>query len=168
MVPGPWVRRRIFEAVIDQLISNGVIDPSVLFIDGTHVKANANKHKDVSREVQAAAKRCKKLLDEDVARDREEHGKKALKEKKNQAPEIKEIKASRSDPDCGYFHKGEKEKCFAYNANTSCDRHGYILGMSLDPGNIHDSQAVYHVLDFIDHMPFSLMQDTPIQNWRIM
>ena len=27
--------------------------------------------------------------------------------------------------------------------------------MSLDPGNIHDSQAVYHVLDFIDHMPFS-------------
>ena len=74
---------RIFEAVIDQLISNGVIDPSVLFIDGTHVKANANnKHKDVSREVQAAAKRCKKLLDEDVARDREEHGKKALKEKK--------------------------------------------------------------------------------------
>lgn len=146
---------RIFEAVIDQLISNGVIDPSVLFIDGTHVKANANKHKDVSREVQAAAKRCKKLLDEDVARDREEHGKKALKEKKNQAPEIKEIKASRSDPDCGYFHKGEKEKCFAYNANTSCDRHGYILGMSLDPGNIHDSQAVYHVLDFIDHMPFS-------------
>lgn len=80
---------RIFEAVIDQLISNGVIDPSVLFIDGTHVKANANKHKDVSREVQAAAKRCKKLLDEDVARDREEHGKKALKEKKNQAPETK-------------------------------------------------------------------------------
>jgi hypothetical protein len=33
--------------------------------------------------------------------------------------------------------------------NVGCDRHGYILGMSIDSGNVHDSVAFYHLnLDY--------------------
>ena len=36
-------------------------------------------------------------------------------------------KVSKNDPESGVFHKGEKEKSFAYSANTACDKNGYIL-----------------------------------------
>lgn len=142
----------IFEHFIGTLVNNGIADPSVLYIDGTHLKANANKHKYESREVEIAAKRYQKELDEEIARDREAHGLKQLKSKKKENSEKKEIKASTTDPDCGYFHKGEKEKCFAYNVNAACDRRGYVMAMSLDAGNVHDSVAFDPLKDDIDHI----------------
>lgn len=141
---------KIFEHYIKELIDCGIVDPSVVFVDGTHLKANANKNKSINKEVEIAAKRYQKELDEEIDKDRTEHFKKELKRKKKELPDTKEIKTSLSDPDCGYFHKGEKEKCFAYNVNTACDRHGYILGMSIDSGNVHDSTAFYHLKDFLD------------------
>ena len=140
---------QIFEYFIRTLIENDVVDPSIVFIDGTHLKANANKNKSVNKEVEIAAKRYQKELDEEIDKDRAEHHKKEIKRKKKETHDTKEIKVSTSDPDCGYFHKGEKEKCFAYNVNVGCDRHGYILGMSIDSGNVHDSVAFYHLnLDY--------------------
>lgn len=141
----------IFEHFIRELIECGVVDPSVVFVDGTHLKANANKNKSVNKEIEIAAKRYQKELDEEIDRDRAEHFQKELKRKKKEVPDTKESKTSISDPDCGYFHKGEKEKCYAYNVNTASDRNGYILGMSLDAGNIHDSVAFYHLKDFLDY-----------------
>ena len=145
---------RIFEAVIAQLLDNNLVDPSTLYIDGTHVKANANKNKSVNKEVEVAAKRCKNELDEEITKDREKHGKAPLKEKEEKT-EKKDIKTSTTDPECGYFHKGEKEKCFAYNANVACDRHGFILGMSMAPGNVHDSVEVYNLYDYMESTVFS-------------
>ena len=141
---------KIFEHYIKELVECGIVDPSVVFVDGTHLKANANKDKSINKEVEIASKRYQKELDEEIDKDRAEHFKKELKRKKKELPDTKEIKTSLSDPDCGYFHKGEKEKCFAYNVNVACDGHGYILGMSLDSGNIHDSTAFYHLKDFLD------------------
>ena len=46
-----------------------------------------------------------------------------------------------SDPESGLFHKGEHKKCFAYSAQTVCDRHNYVLGVEVNPGNVHDSTA---------------------------
>ena len=39
-----------------------------MFIDGTHLKANANKNKSVNKEVEIAAKRYQKELDEEIER----------------------------------------------------------------------------------------------------
>ena len=39
-----------------------------MFIDGTHLKANANKNKSVNKEVEIAAKRYQKELDEESDR----------------------------------------------------------------------------------------------------
>ncbi|WP_352403142.1 IS1182 family transposase [Kandleria vitulina] len=145
---------RIFGAVIAQLLDNGLVDSSTLFIDGTHIKACANKNKSRNRKVEIAARRCKEELDAEIDRDREEHGKKPF-DRKEEAVAEKEIKTSTTDPECGYFHKGEKEKCFAYNANVACDRNAYILGMSIEPGNVHDSTAVYGLYDYLDSTPYA-------------
>lgn len=143
---------RIFEHFIHVLLSNNVIDPSIVYVDGTHLKANANKNKSMSKEVEIAAKRYQAELDAEVDRDREEHGKKELNRKKKEIPDTKEIKTSTSDPDSGYFHKGEKEKCFAYNVNVGCDKNGYVLAISLDSGNVHDSESFFHVYDYLDYL----------------
>ena len=39
------------------------------------------------------------------------------------------------------FVKGEHERQFAYEAHTACDRNGFILGVEVTAGNVHDSVA---------------------------
>ena len=39
------------------------------------------------------------------------------------------------------FHKGEHKKCFAYEAHTVCDSHGFILDTVVTAGNRHDSRV---------------------------
>lgn len=63
--------------------------------------------------------------------------------------DIKHIKVSKTDPESGLFHKGEKEKCFAYSHQTFCDKNGFVLTSICVPGNVHDSVSffeAYHVL----------------------
>ncbi len=43
------------------------------------------------------------------------------------------------------FVKGEHESKLAYVANTSCDKHNFVLGFHLDASNIHDSQMFQKV-----------------------
>lgn len=133
---------KIFMHIIEVLKKEGVIDLTTVYTDGTHLKANANKNKYENKEVEIAAKIYQQELNEEIDMDREKHHKKQLK-KKEEKPETKNIKTAKNDPDCGYFHKGEKERCFAYNVNTSCDKNGYILAMYVEPGNVHDSQAFF-------------------------
>ena len=39
------------------------------------------------------------------------------------------------------FVKGEHERQFASEAHTACDRKGFILGVEVTAGNVHDSMA---------------------------
>ena len=41
----------IFSRVLEELLFNNVIDPEVIFVDGTHIKANANKNKRIKKQV---------------------------------------------------------------------------------------------------------------------
>jgi transposase len=70
---------RIFEEIIQQAIAHGFVDTSAVFVDSTHVKANANKHKYISAVVQKEVKSYQKELEEEIEKDRAEHGKKPLK-----------------------------------------------------------------------------------------
>ncbi|MGL5042397.1 MAG: transposase [Culicoidibacterales bacterium] len=56
---------------------------------------------------------------------------------------------SKNDPESGLFHKGEKEKCFAYTATTSCDKNGFIVSTHVTPGNVHDSVSF---MPFYEHL----------------
>ncbi len=138
---------RVFEWILSEIEKAGFLSPEAVFIDGTHIKANANIKKAIKKAVPEAAKKYEEKLAEEIGMDREVHGKKPLKDKNddddNTPPtgKTKEITESTTDPECGLFRKGEHKKCFAYAAQTGCDKHGYIMGVTVNPGNVHDSVA---------------------------
>jgi transposase len=141
---GTDVFEKIFAQILQEAVSCGFVDASAVFIDGTHIKASANKNKSKEAIVEVQAKNYRKQLDEEIEKDRKAHGKKSFKDNENdddepKPPETKIIKESTTDPESGVFHKGEHQKCFAYVANTACDRHNFILDFELGAGNIHDS-----------------------------
>ncbi len=136
---------QIFEHILSECYKYKLVDPTEVFVDATHVKARANNKKMRKRIAQQEAKFYEEQLKEEINADREVHGKKPLKEKKDDDPKNgasgggKEIKESTSDPDSGWFHKGEHKQAFAYSVETACDKYGWILGYSVHPGNQHDS-----------------------------
>ena len=44
---------------------------------------------------------------------------------------MKTQKCSISDPESGWFRKGEHKHVFAYAVETACDKHGWILGYTV-------------------------------------
>lgn len=142
------VAEAIFANILMQLQDNKLIDVQSVFIDGTHIKANANKNKYKKCDINKAARHYQAELDNDINEIRASEGKKELKEVE---PKVlkSNTKVSTSDSESGLFHKGEKERCFAYNANTACDKNGYILGTYVLAGNIHDSQSFYGIYNHL-------------------
>lgn len=129
----------IFYWILDEINNAGYLSPEAVFVDGTHIKANANLKKAVKKAVPQAAKTYEKQLMEEINEDREDHDKKPFDGTK--PPKDKEITQSTTDPESGVFHKGEHKKCFAYIAQTGCDKNGYVMDVTANPGNVHDSVA---------------------------
>ena len=135
---------RIFEKILAEAVNAGFVDASAVFIDSTHIKASANSKKDTNELVRIEAKHYQKELNEEINKDRVEHGKKSLKYHDNNDDNdknngTKSIKQSTTDPECGLFHKGEHKVEFAYTAHTACDKHNFVLGCDVSAGNVHDS-----------------------------
>ena len=89
--------------------------------------------------------------------DRRKHEKKSLKPTKGS--EAREKKISRTDPESGWFHKGEHKKVFAYSAQVACDKRGWALAYTVEAGNVHDSQAFPTLFAKIE--PFHLSSPIP-------
>jgi transposase len=145
---GTDIFERIFMRVLTTAIENGLVDKNTVYIDGTHIKANANIHKNYKKLAEKEARSYDALLRKEIDEDREDHGKKPLKDKDDDdgTPGQKEVTASKNDPESGLFHKGEHRKCFAYNTQVACDKHGWVLAAAVNPGNKHDStvfEAIY-------------------------
>ena len=146
----------IFEHILNKALNNRMVDPSVVFIDGTHIKASANKKKFQKQKVAEAAKVYAGKLREEVNAEREKLGKKPIEDgdddddpKPPKGGKPKEKTVSTTDPDCGMFVKGEHERQFAYEAHTACDKNGFILGVEVTAGNVHDSVAWDAVYDAV-------------------
>ena len=135
----------IFEHILNKALNNHMVDSSMVFIDGTHIKASANKKKYQKEQVAKAARVYAKRLREEVNEEREKSEKPPVEEEEddNGHPDggTTEQAVSTTDPECGMYHKGEHEKQFAYEAHTVCDRHGMVLGVKVTAGNVHDSAA---------------------------
>ena len=147
---GTDVFEHIFNHILNEAVKCGFVDASAVFIDGTHIKASANKKKSTKAEVAVQVRDYQDKLDEEITKDREEHGKKPLKDSNDedeQPPKTKTVAQSTTDPESGMFHKGEHEKQFAYVANTACDKNNFILDFVLGAGNIHDSMMFGGVYD---------------------
>lgn len=136
----------IFDHILNKLINNRMVEPSMVFIDGTHIKASANKKKQQKERVAQTAKVYAQQLREEVNADRARLGKKPIEEDDTDDEEPQgggtvERTVSTTDPESGLFVKGEHERQFAYEAHTMCDRRGVVLAVNVTPGNIHDSVA---------------------------
>ena len=158
---GTDIFERIFAHIVDEAVDCGFIDEKAVFIDGTHIKANANKRKFTKEEVDASVRKYQKQLEKEIDKDRKEHGKeplihtgkkrdntskKKLARRKKEAKK-KQITKSKTDPESGMFHKGEHERQFAYVANTACDNNNFVLDFAVGAGNIHDSVMFDEVYD---------------------
>ena len=147
------VIREIFEHILNKALNNRMVDPSMVFIDGTHIKASANKKKFQKEQVRKAAKIYSGELRREVNAEREKLGKKPIEDDDNNNPqnpgggETAEKTVSTTDPDCGMFVKGEHERQFAYEAHTVCDKSWFVLGVEVTAGNVHDSVAWDAVYD---------------------
>ena len=113
------VVEEIFFWILSEINGAGYLSPEAVFIDGTHIKANANMKKAVKKAVPEAAKVYEEQLMKEINEDREAHGKKPFDnhhddDRNGSSAEDKTVTESTTDPECGVFHKGEHKKCFAY------------------------------------------------------
>ena len=119
----------IFEHILNKAINNRAVDPSAVFIDGTHIKASANKKKFQKEQVAKTAKIYEEQLRKEVNAERAELGKSPIDDDEDdrKGGGTAEKTVSTTDPDCGMFVKGEHERQFAYEAHTACDKNGMVL-----------------------------------------
>ena len=70
--------RDFFHYVLSIVWGQGLIDPTEVFIDGTHIKAAANNHKYTHQVLDKQAKFMSKQLEVEIDLDRKKHGKKSF------------------------------------------------------------------------------------------
>lgn len=146
---------QIFSHILEECYKFKLVDPTRVFVDATHVKACANSKKMRRKIAQEEALFYKDLLKKEINEDRESHGKKPLKDKDDDnhtgtgSNTGREIKTSTTDPESGWFRKGEHKHVFAYAVETACDKNGWILGYTVNPGNQHDSRTFKGIYDKI-------------------
>ena len=142
-----------------------LVNTEQIFVDATHVKACANSKKMRKRVAHERALWYEEELNKEIEKDRLAHGKKPLKKKDDNQPpasggsgndkdsiseelpeDVKTQKCSISDPESGWFRKGE------HKHETACDKHGWILGYTVHPGNEHDSRTFKALYDKISKL----------------
>ena len=144
----------IFEHILSKALNNRMVDPRAIFIDGTHIKASANKKKYQKEQVKETAKEYTEQLRREVNDERKKQGKKPIEEEKDDETRkggSKEVTVSITDPESGMFVKGEHERQFAYEAHTAYDSKGFDLGVEVTAGNVHDSVARDKIYDEVTH-----------------
>jgi transposase len=161
---------QIFSRVLEQCLNKGYVKEGIVFVDATHVKANANRNKKVKAEVLRESREYEKELRDEVNRDRETHGKKPFDDDDDDAPpEIKILTQSTTDPESGMFVKGEHERQFAYMVSTGCDKNGFILGYDVCAGNVHDSKSFGKLYDKLkEHDPCLMVMDAGYKTTAIL
>ena len=163
---------QIFQHILEECYRFKLVDPTEVFVDATHVKARANNKKMQRRIAQQEALFYEEMLRKEISSDRAAHGKKPLKDKdddnhssgssggndkfEDYTDDVpldgKTIKCSTTDPESGWFRKGEHKHVFAYGIETACDKNGWILGFDVNPGNEHDSRTFKGLYDKLQNI----------------
>lgn len=160
---------KIFQHILEECYKYKLVDPSEVYVDATHIKARANSKKMQKRIAKKEALFYAEQLKKDINEDRIVHGKKPLKDKDDDDKSSgtsdkfedytddvpldgKEIRCSTTDPDSGWFRKGEHKHVFAYGIETACDKNGWILDFTVNAGNEHDSRTFKGLYDRLENI----------------
>ncbi len=142
--------QEIFEHIVFLAMKSGLIGGKVLYTDSTHIKANANKKKFRNVEVEKTPQEYIDELDQDVDKDRVNHGKKPFP-KKERNQETKVIKQSTTDPDSGNMNRDNKPKGHYYLDHRTVDSdYNFITDVYITPGNVNDSTC------YIDRLKYQV------------
>ena len=133
---------RIFQTICQHLIEHGFIKEETIFVDSTHIKAYANKRNVHNEYIQEDFNKYVKELHQEINKERMSEGKAAISFAKT-----KQVAVSNIDPDCGMFHKGEKEKQLAYSVQTAVDEQGYVVGIETMSASVNDNNGGIALLD---------------------
>ncbi len=143
---GTSVFEEIFNTILYQAMKLKLVKKDNIFVDSTHIKAYANKRHVNDILINDSTHRYVKQLQAEINELRVEEGKPVV-----DFDEPKKVTKSLTDPDCGMFHKGEKERQLAYSNTVISDENGWVLASEVFPGNLHDSQtALDTVIDYIE------------------
>jgi len=143
---GTTVFEEIFNTILYQAMKLKLVKMDNIFVDSTHIKAYANKRHINDILINDSTHRYVKQLQEEINELRVEEGKPEVN-----FDEPKKVTKSLTDPDCGMFHKGEKERQLAYSNQVVSDENGWVLASEVFPGNANDGQmALDTVVDYIE------------------
>ena len=158
------VFRRLFEEVVGQCMTGGLASGRLVGTDSTHVKANASRESEYLAEMPEGPGSYWERLDK-----YEEEGLQKLEEKTGhrRKKRIKQIKkdsrrshkrVSRTDPESGHMKRpGKPEGQFYLSHQTVDTDHGVILGVTVTPGDVHDS------VPYLEHLEHIHRNIIPVQ-----
>ena len=151
----------IFNNILAQAIQHNLVSGKVIFTDSTHIKANANKNKYTTVEVNVTPREYLSELEEEISDVRASHNQKILK-KKDHDIETKNIKQSKTDPESGYMFRDNKPKGFFYLEHRSTDiKTNMIVDVLVTPGNVNDTTPLPLIMDSLkkkfDNLKYSCL-----------
>jgi transposase len=123
---GTDIFEKIFDNIVEQAINHKLITGKIMYVDSTHIKANANIGKFTNEQVEVAIPEYIDELEKSINEAREAHGQKALK-KNEKTAEIKDRKVSTTDPDSGYMFRDRKPRGFFYLNHMAVDGENNLI-----------------------------------------
>ena len=148
--------RRLFEEVVRQCITAGLVSGRLIATDSTHIKACASRSSEYLEDAPETPGAYWERLDH-----YEEEGLETLEQKmghrrKQRTKQVKKYhkhpqrRVSRTDPESGHLNRPGKPKGPYYLCHTSLDTdHGIILSVVTTPGNANDSTPYLSQLEQI-------------------
>lgn len=143
------IAEQIFNEILRQCISKGLVGGEILYTDSTHIKAKANKHRKQLVEVKESPKEYMKELDEQISEDRDSLGKKPLNDKDDdeKPDQPKKRMESKTDPESGQQNRDGKPDGFHYSDHRTVDsKYNVIVNVHVEPANVNDVTPVPEIL----------------------
>lgn len=134
--------QKVFQEIIKQCITSGLIDGKAMATDGSYIPANVSRESwvDVEVEVEQSMQSYLDCLDEELA---QQPGFKK--------PPVKTVKkrrtTSRTDPDSGYINHGNKRGVGYLMESTVDCKHGIVTGVDVYSANEKESTQVLRHLE---------------------
>lgn len=123
---GTDIYERIFDNILNQAIENILVSGKIMYVDSTHIKANANIGKFTNEQIEKPIAYYVDELEKEINQQREKRNQKSLK-KKEKKEEVKNRKTSTTDPDSGYMFRDRKPKGFFYLNHMTVDGENNII-----------------------------------------
>ena len=158
------VFRRLFEEVVRQCVVEGLVSGQLAVTDSTHVKANASRAAEELVEMPEEPGAYWERLDAYEEEGLEELERRTGKRRKKRTKQIKKDnrrskkRVSCTDPEAGHMKRPGKPEGPHYLSHQTLDRdYGIITGLTVTPGDVHDS------VPYLDHLEYIHENIIPIQ-----